>query len=62
MKELMVTYAVDLQNLLKKGWNLREISKWSYGQRQSGRNVPYMAIILAAFCRLRTTSLTAPLQ
>jgi len=44
MLEELIKYKEELQCLLDSGKDLREISQWSFAQRESGRNVPYLAI------------------
>ncbi len=41
--ELMI-YAFELNQMFVDRKSLREISRWSYDQRESGRNIPYMRI------------------
>ncbi len=44
MKEELIRFINDIQQLLDNGKSLRDISKWSYIQREGGRNIPYMSI------------------
>ncbi len=44
IKNEMIAYTIELRKLFTEGKDLREISRWSYAQRESGRNIPYMAI------------------
>ena len=44
MLEELIKYKEEVQCLLDSGKDLREISQWSFAQRESGRNVPYLAI------------------
>ena len=44
MKEELIGFAIELHILFTKGKSLREISQWSYRERELGRNVPYMSI------------------
>jgi hypothetical protein len=43
LAELKV-FANELNEMFSKGMDLREISKYTYQQRESGRNVPYFGI------------------
>lgn len=43
-KERMILYAKELQGLLNSGKTLRDISRLTYDRRQSGENIPYMAV------------------
>lgn len=45
MKQELIQYAVEIQNMLNSGKSLKEISQWSFQQRESGRNVPYLSIL-----------------
>lgn len=40
----LINYCKEIDVLINEGKTLREISIWSYNQRQSGRNVPYLAV------------------
>ena len=44
MKQEMINFALELKAMLESGKNLREISQWSFEQREYGRNIPYMSI------------------
>lgn len=44
MKHEMIQFANEMKEMLENGKSLRQISQWSYEQRESGRNVPYMSI------------------
>lgn len=45
MKEELIQFALEIQNMLNSGKNLKEISQWSYQERESGRNIPYLSIL-----------------
>lgn len=40
----MLAYKKEIENLFTEGKPLRDISQWSYTQREVRKNVPYMAI------------------
>ena len=44
MTQQIIDFKNELQQLLNSGEDLRKLSQYSYAQRESGRNVPYMAI------------------
>lgn len=43
--ESVIEFTEEIQSLLFKGKTLKEISEWSYQQRESGRNVPYLSVL-----------------
>lgn len=41
----LLAYAVEIESALAGGESLTEIRKWSFEQREAGRNVPYLAVL-----------------
>lgn len=41
----LVELSKELNNLLEQGKTLSEISKYTYEQRESGRNIPYFSVL-----------------
>jgi hypothetical protein len=42
MKNLLLTFAKEINTMLAEGKTLKELSQWSFEQRESGRKVPYL--------------------
>lgn len=44
LKKDLIEYKYEIQRMLLENKSLKDINKWSYEQRESGRNVPYLQI------------------
>ena len=45
MLQEMINFANEIKAMIINGKSLKEISQYSFQQRESGRNVPYLAIL-----------------
>ncbi len=40
----VIEFAQEIQTKLENGMGLREISRWSFAERENGRDIPYLRI------------------
>ena len=45
MLQEMINFANEIKAMVENGKSLKEISQYSFQQRESGRNIPYLAIL-----------------
>jgi len=45
MLQDIINYAKEIQALFEEGKSLKEISQYSFQQRENGRNIPYLAVL-----------------
>lgn len=43
--DALISYAKQIDALLQSGKTLREVSQWSFAEREAGRAVPYLAVV-----------------